>query len=126
MFLAFLAFLAFVVAVGGIGFWVLSRSRPPILAVNEFVAALDEGRTDDAYRSLCSEALVQLSADQFVEDMAAASRISDYTFLSTSTGSNGLTSVSGTIDIDGTPRAVTFGLRKQGDSWRVCSYDPIR
>ncbi len=102
--------------------WVVSMARGPIDATNAFVANIDEGRFTSAYESMCDEARATYSLDDFISHMTASASITDYTFASASVRSNQQTIVSGTIDIDEVPQAADFGLREEGEAWKVCSY----
>ena len=105
--------------------WVVSMARGPIEATNSFVADLDEGRLADAYSSMCAETRLTYSLDEFAEHMASAGAITGYAFVSAAVRSDDETIVSGTVDLDDVPMAVDFGLREEGGTWKVCSYDTI-
>lgn len=102
---------------------VVNLVRAPIGAANEFVALLDDGEIEAAYGSLCIATRQSLSLDQFTQDVAVDGEITAYTLLSTSMATGRQTTVSGTIEIDEEPRNISFGLAKEGQTWRVCSYD---
>lgn len=108
-----------------LGFWIVGSARGPIDATNEFVAALDEGRLDEAYASLCDGTQADVTPEDFASQMEGAPAITGYTFFSSALRDGGETVVSGTVEVDGSPRAVDFGLRRENDEWTVCTYDPI-
>ncbi len=105
--------------------WVVSMSRAPIEATNTFLADLDEGRIETAYDSLCAESRGRYTIEEFTDRMSAADRITGYTFISSALRSSGETVVSGTIEVDESPRSADFGLIEEAGAWRVCSFDPI-
>lgn len=104
---------------------VVNLVRAPIGAANEFVALLDDGQIEAAYSSLCTTTRRSLSLDEFTEDVTVDGDITSYTLLSTSMATGQQTTVSGTIEIDEEPRSISFGLAKEGRTWRVCSYPPL-
>lgn len=114
--------LVFVLMVGCVAF-VVTRVRAPIEASNAFVAHLDEGELDAAYDSLCSETRSAVPREQFKQDVALDGEITGYTLTSASAATGTLTLVSGTIEVDETPRNISFRLTREGDTWRVCTYD---
>jgi hypothetical protein len=107
--------------VGGIFY----LTRGPINATNSFVANIDDGDLDAAYDSLCGQTRVTLTRADFDDDFAFSDQITGYTFSSVSTATGELTVVSGTIEIDGSPQAVSFGLRRDEGDWKICTYDDL-
>ncbi len=118
--------LLIVAGVGGCVAWVVNLAKAPVEATNAFVAQLDDGHLDAAYRSLCSPLRAQRSFDDFQADQSAASAITGYTFTSVAAATGELTQVSGTISINGVPRSAAYGLRQEDGVWKVCDYDPLQ
>ncbi|MDH4077580.1 MAG: hypothetical protein OEW29_16745, partial [Acidimicrobiia bacterium] len=116
----------FVLLIGGCSYWVYSLAKGPIDAVNTYVAALDEGRYTDAYDGLCGTTRQTVTLQDFQADNSAAPRISGYTFASVAAKTGQLTRVEGTVDIDGSPVATTFGLRRESGDWKICEYFPLQ
>ncbi|MEZ5410792.1 MAG: hypothetical protein R2761_22380 [Acidimicrobiales bacterium] len=116
----------FMLLIGGCSYWVYSLAKGPIDAVNSYVAALDEGRYDDAYDGLCTTTRQTVSLQQFQADNSAAPRISGYTFASVAAATGQLTRVEGTVDIDGSPVAATYGLQRENGDWKICEYFPLQ
>ncbi len=116
-----------VVVIAAIGIVVLLglSTRGPVSATNGFVAALDEGRIDDAYDDLCPELQADLAEEDFAEVVVGASRITGYTFLGSPRPFERRTVVSGTIELDGEPVATNFELENIDGDWRICAFDPI-
>jgi hypothetical protein len=100
--------------------------RAPIETTNTFVAHLDNGDYEAAYNSLCRATRSELTLDEFVEHQSATAAITGYTMTPASASVGELTSVSGTIEINGEPRNVTFDLVRENGEWRVCTYDLLQ
>lgn len=97
----------------------------PIDATNAFVAELDEGDFDGAYQSLCQATRNAVPAEQWTAEIEAglSGDITDYRFTEASVSSvNGSSTavVSGSIEIGGLSRNVTYSLVEEGSEWRVC------
>lgn len=116
----------FMLLIGGCSYWVYTLARGPLDAVNGYVAALDEGRYQDAYDGLCATTRQTVSLQEFQNDNSAAPRISGYTFASVAAATGQLTRVEGTVDIDGAPVATTFGLQRESGDWKICQYFPLQ
>lgn len=104
---------------------VVTMSQAPINATNEFVALIDDGEIEAAYDSLCASTRASLTLEAFTEDMSVDGEITDYTLTPAAAALRGTARVSGTIEIDDEPQNVAFRLEKEGETWRVCSYDPL-
>lgn len=105
--------------------FLVSRSRAPIDATNEFIAALDEQRIDDAYDQLCQPTKDAIPFAAFAADYSRSGEITDYVFSSISAPSNRMTLVSGKIDLAGAPWATAFHVRQEGEEWQVCQYEAL-
>ena len=100
-------------------------TRGPITATNTFVAHIDDGEYEDAYESLCTQTRQALTLEEFAAHFASGEQITGYTFSSVSATTGGLTMVSGTIELEESPEASSFGLREEDDVWKVCTYDVL-
>ena len=111
------------VVLGGCVSIMVNLVRAPIETTNAFVANLDNGEYEVAYNSLCQATRSELTLAEFVDHQSASEAITDYTLTPAAASVGELTTVSGTIDISGEPRNVTFDLVREGGQWRVCTYD---
>lgn len=100
-------------------------TRGPINATNAFIANIDDGRYEEAYESLCSNTRLAVSLEEFTTHFATDEEITGYTFTSVSTTAGDLTMVSGTIELNDSPRATSFGLQREDDTWKICTYDEL-
>jgi len=112
--------------IGGCTALLVRSLSGPLDATNAFVANLDEGDFDAAYSSLCQASRDSVPADRWTAEIETAlgGEITDYRFTETSISSvNGRSTatVTGTIEVDGFGRSVSYGLVEEGSVWRVCS-----
>lgn len=105
---------------------VLSFEPGPVDAANDFMAALDEGRLEDAHQQLCPETRRATSLDQFAADFSAADQITDYRLLSMSALMTSPATVSGTVVVGSEAQSVRFEVAEIGGQWMVCAYEPIQ
>ncbi len=112
----------FVVGIGGCVFFVFGAVTGAADAGNEFIALLDEGNIPAAYEAF-DESCRDFSQEELAGVLGGAD-ITDYNLNNSSiNSSNGVTrgTVSGTIELDGSPVPVTIELVKNGD-WEVCGF----
>ncbi len=115
----------FLVAVGGCTVWAVSAARGPVDAANRFVAHLDNGEPAAAYVMLCPATRADIPFEEFESDMARGTEITDFNLTSVSVGSNRPALVTGTVDLDGVPRNVSFTMRRFDGRWLVCDYNRL-
>ncbi|MFV0523644.1 MAG: serine/threonine-protein kinase [Acidimicrobiales bacterium] len=111
-------------AVGGCTVLVFNSVQAPVHTTNDFYAALDDGRYQDAYDLMCPETRpADLSSFQLQVSSGAAS-ITNYSFFtSTTAGTVPDTAViEGTVELDGLSYPSTVNLTEHSDGWKVCSY----
>ncbi len=113
-------------AVGGCTALLVTSVRPTIDTTNTFIANVDDGDLRSAYDSLCEPMKARYGYEDWASGVAAdlGGEITGYRFTQASVTTGGgeqNATVSGTIDVDGIARDVTFDLVKEGDDWRVCS-----
>ncbi len=118
--------LAMVLGIGGCTALLVRSVSGPIDATNAFVAELDNGNFDGAYDLLCTATQNATDAGQWTAEAqnGLGGEITDYSFTSASISSGSgpdVATVTGSIDVDGSSRSVSYDLVKEGDDWRVCS-----
>ncbi len=111
-------FVLFILLIGSCSFFVYRLASGPIDATNAYVGAIDESNYAEAYDLLCQR---EQTATPFPEWQAQADdeNITGYSFTSVQ-NTNGRTTVSGNVEIDGVPEFVEFSLVKENDEWKVC------
>lgn len=117
--------LGFLLVVAGCVTAVVVLAQAPVGAANDFVALIDEGRYEAAYKSLCADTRQSITLEEFTEDLTTDGDITDFTLSPSSAPIQGASLVSGTIRINDTPRNVAFEMTKENQVWRVCAYDPL-
>ena len=119
--------LLLLLGIGGCTALLYSSIGQPIDATNAFVAELDNGDYAAAYNQLCTSTKGAVDPDQWAAEAEAGigGEITDFSFteafVSASSGQESTATVSGTIEVDGVGRSVTYNLVKEGDDWRVCT-----
>ena len=119
--------LLILLGIGGCTALLVSSIGEPIDATNAFVADLDNQDFAAAYNQLCTTTKGAVGPDQWAAEVEAGlgGEITDYNFteasVSSSSGQQSTATVTGTIAVDGVDRAVSYGLVKEGDDWRVCT-----
>jgi hypothetical protein len=115
------------VAVIIVGIAVAASFNPgPVDAANDFIAALDEGRFDDAYDRLCPATRREVGPDMFTQELAGADQIEDYRVSGTATlfGSPPF-DVDVTIRLGNRSAPGRFQVDEIDGEWRICSYYPL-